>query len=109
MWQNALARTDRQWALAFARIESHYFAHGGWFPDGSLLTKENVDKIRHIPTTIVQGRYEIVCPCTSAYALHREWPEAKFVLVPDAGHSAKEPGIMHHLLQATDEYRHSAS
>ncbi|WFD34299.1 prolyl aminopeptidase [Malassezia cuniculi] len=115
-WENATCRLyvdadsiargdDPQWALAFARIESHYFVNHGFFPDGSLLTPDNIDKIRNIPTTIVQGRYDIVCPCTTAYALHKVWPEARFIIVPDAGHSAKEPGITHHLIEATDAYR----
>lgn len=94
-----------QWALAFARIESHYFYHEGWFPDGALLTREAIDKIRNIPAVIVQGRYDVVCPATTAWTLHKEWPEADFHLVPDAGHSAREPGIAHHLLEATDKFR----
>lgn len=115
-WENATCRLyvnaesiargdDLHWALAFARIESHYFVNHGFFADGALLTADNIDKIRGIPTTIVQGRYDIVCPCTTAYALHKAWPEARFIMVPDAGHSAKEPGITHHLIEATDAYR----
>lgn len=116
-WENATCRLyvdpasiarsdDAAWALAFARIEAHYFAHGGFFAtDGALLAQANVDRIRHIPTTIVQGRYDIVCPCATAWALHKAFPEARLVVVPDAGHSAKEPGIAHHLIEATDTYR----
>jgi proline iminopeptidase len=68
-----------------------------------------VRQIRHIPTTIVQGRYDVVCPCTTAFELHKQMPEAHFILVPDAGHSAKEPGITHHLVEATDRYRSIAA
>ena len=91
-------------ALAFSRIESHYFVNGGFFEcDGQLL--RDVGKIRHIPAVIVQGRYDIVCPPVSAWDLHRAWPEATLRLVPDAGHSAFEPGITHELIEATDRFR----
>lgn len=91
-------------ALAFARIECHYFVHRGFFErDGELL--ENVGRIRHIPTVIVQGRYDVVCPAESAWALHRAFPEADLRLVPDAGHSAFEPGNIHELIEATDRFR----
>jgi proline iminopeptidase len=91
--------------LAFARIECHYFKHGGFFrTDNQLL--EDVQKIRHIPAVIVQGRYDVVCPMDSAWALHRAWPEADLCIVPDAGHSAMEPGTVHELVQATDLYRY---
>ncbi len=90
-------------ADAFARIECHYFTHKGFFDtDGWLL--ENVQRIRHIPCTIVQGRYDVVCPMKSAWDLHRAWPEAKFVVVADAGHAASEPGILSALIDATDQY-----
>ncbi|KAI3483631.1 hypothetical protein L1887_53547 [Cichorium endivia] len=103
---NNLAKGEEDdWALAFARIENHYFINAGWMEDGQLLKKENIDKIRHIPATIVQGRYDVVCPATTAWDLHTVWPEADFHMVPDAGHSAKEPGIANHLVQATDKYR----
>lgn len=90
-------------ADAFARIECHYFVNKGFFEtDGWLL--ENVNKIRHIPTWIVQGRYDVVCPATSAYELHQAWPESKLIIVPDAGHSASEPGIRSNLIEATDHF-----
>lgn len=90
-------------ATAFARIECHYFMHQGFFTtDGQLL--HNIDRIRHIPGVIVQGRYDLVCPATTAWELHRAWPEARFVMVPDAGHSATEPGIASALLEATDQF-----
>ena len=90
-------------SLAFARIECHYFVNSGWVGgDRALLA--NVDKIRHIPGVIVQGRYDVVCPATSAWDLHRSWPEAELHLVPDAGHAAAEPGIVHELVRATDRF-----
>lgn len=90
-----------EFALAFARIECHYFVNGGFFePETQLL--DNVDSIRHLPAVIVQGRYDVVCPMTTAWELHQRWPEAEFVLVPDAGHSATEPGICSALVAATD-------
>jgi proline iminopeptidase len=90
-------------ALAFARIECHYFVHGGFFEsDGQLL--RDVARIRHLPATIVQGRYDVVCPMRSAWDLHRAWPESSLVIVPDAGHSAFEPGIAAALVVATDRY-----
>jgi proline iminopeptidase len=89
-------------AEAFARIECHYFVNGGFLREGQLL--EEVGKIRHIPGVIVQGRYDVVCPATSAWDLHRAWPEADLVIVPDAGHSAREPGIAAALRHATDRF-----
>jgi proline iminopeptidase len=91
-------------AEAFARIECHYFMHGGWLEGDKALLK-NVDRIRRIPATIVQGRYDVVCPIESAWALHRAWPEAELRIVEDAGHAAHEPGILHELISATDRYR----
>ncbi len=90
-------------ALTFARIECHYFTHKGFLESEDQLLR-NVDKIRHIPAVIVQGRYDTVCPMSSAWDLHRAWPEAEFFLVPDAGHSAFEPGIARALLSATDKF-----
>ncbi|MFO7276342.1 MAG: prolyl aminopeptidase [Pseudomonadota bacterium] len=96
-------QNDASFAAAFARIECHYFVNGGFFrSDGQLL--EDVGRIRHIPAVIVQGRYDVVCPMKSAWDLHRAWPEADFRIVPDAGHSAFEPGITHELVTATDRF-----
>ena len=93
-----------EFAVAFARIECHYFMHRAWLePPRDPLS--NVAKIRHIPGVIVQGRYDVVCPMESAWALHRAWPEADFRIVPDAGHSASEPGTIHELVEATDRFR----
>jgi proline iminopeptidase len=94
---------EDDFSLAFARIECHYFVHGAWLEGRELLA--NVSKIRHVPAVIVQGRYDVVCPMMSAWALHRAWPEAAFNLVADAGHSAFEPGITHELVTATDAFR----
>jgi proline iminopeptidase len=92
-----------EFALAFARIECHYFVNGGFFEvDGQLL--RDVDRIRHIPATIVQGRYDVVCPMRSAWDLHKVWPEADLKIIDAAGHSAFEPGIASALLAATDAY-----
>ncbi len=91
-------------ATAFARIECHYFVNGGFFEREDQLLAD-VDRIRHIPAVIVQGRYDVVCPMMSAWELHKAWPEAQFVIVPDAGHSAYEPGIVHHLIEATERFR----
>jgi len=94
-------------ALAFARIECHYFVNQGFFEVDDYLL-QNVDRIRHIPGVIVQGRYDVVCPTTTAWALHRAWPEAEFILVPEAGHSALEPGIIDALITATDAFANYA-
>ncbi|KAL8286447.1 hypothetical protein RQP46_004464 [Phenoliferia psychrophenolica] len=100
-----IARADEPgFADAFARIESHYFVNGGFIPDGELLKQENVDKIRHIPTVIVQGRYDCVCPATTAWELHKAFPEAEFIMIPDAGHSAIESGTQAALIRATDAF-----
>jgi proline iminopeptidase len=94
---------EDEFAVAFARIECHYFMNRGFFEQDDQLLK-NVDRIRHIPGVIVQGRYDVVCPATTAWELHRAWPEARFVMVQEAGHSATEPGISSALVEATDEF-----
>lgn len=92
-----------KWALQFARIESHYFVNAGFFAEGYVL--DNVDKIRHIPTTIVQGRYDVVCPFKTAWELHKRFPEAKFIISPEAGHSAGEVQNTNSLVAAADQWR----
>ena len=92
---------DMAYAEAFARIECHYFVNGGFFERETWIL-ETIDKIRGIPAVIVQGRYDVVCPAKSAWDLHKAWPEADLRLVPDAGHSAFEPGIVRELVSATD-------
>lgn len=93
---------ENQFADAFARIECHYFINRG-FLDSEDQLLHNVDRIRHLPAVIVQGRYDVVCPMITAWELHNEWPEAQFIVVPDAGHSMTEPGIRSALLDATDQ------
>ncbi|KAJ7285061.1 proline iminopeptidase [Mycena rebaudengoi] len=96
--------TDDDFANAFARIENHYFVNDGFMRDGQLLEAQEIDKIRHIPTIVVQGRYDVVCPATTAFALKKVWPELTLNIVPDAGHSAREPGISKLLVEATDKF-----
>jgi proline iminopeptidase len=95
---------EDDFAEAFARIENHYFVNGGFFSHPEQLL-DDVDRIRHIPAVIVQGRYDMCCPMTTAWDLHRRWPEADFQVVPDAGHAAAEPGTMDRLVTATDRFR----
>jgi proline iminopeptidase len=89
---------------AFARIECHYFTHGGFMDHPDQLL-DGVEAIRHIPAVIVQGRYDVVCPMTTSWELHRRWPEAEYRLVADAGHAATEPGIVDQLVRATDAFK----
>jgi proline iminopeptidase len=102
--QDSIAKFEEDaFAEAFARIECHYFINAGFLrTPGQLL--EDVPRIRHLPCTIVHGRYDVVCPLKSAWDLHRAWPEADLRIVPDAGHSAFEPGIISELVAATDRY-----
>ncbi len=95
---------EDDFAEAFARIENHYFVNGGFFTHPEQLL-DGVDRIRHIPAVIVQGRYDMCCPVTTAWDLHRRWPEADFRIVPDAGHAAMEPGTRSLLVDATDRFR----
>jgi proline iminopeptidase len=94
---------EDEFALAFARIEAHYFVNKGWFePEDQLL--RDAHRIRHIPGVIVQGRYDVVCPMESAWALHRAWPEADLVITPDCGHSAFDAPNCRALVAATDKF-----
>jgi proline iminopeptidase len=90
-------------AAAIARIETHYFVHGGFFESEDQLLR-GVERFRRTPGVIVQGRYDVVCPARSAWDLHRAWPESELVIVDDAGHSANEPGIRSALIEATDRF-----
>ena len=94
--------SDPHFALAFARIENHYFVHGGWLEDEQLL--RNAHRLRAIPCVIVHGRYDMPCPARYAYALHKAWPEADFQLIEGAGHAWTEPGILDQLVAATDRF-----
>lgn len=89
-------------ALAFARIENHYFIHGGWLEDGQLI--RDAEKLANIPGVIIQGRYDMACPAETAWALHRAWPQARFEMIEGAGHAYNEPGILDALIRATDEF-----
>ncbi len=100
--------SDPEFALAFARIECHYFMNNAFFKSDNYLI-ENVDRIRRIPGVIVQGRYDVVCPLTSAWDLHRAWPEADLHIIPDAGHSISESGIINALVEATDNFARAQS
>ncbi len=90
-------------AYALARIEAHYFVNDLFMEENQLL--RDIDRIRHLPGVIVQGRYDMVCPIYTADELHRVWPEAEYVVVPDAGHSAMEPGIRSALIRAMERLR----
>jgi len=92
-----------RFAEAFARIEAHYFVNRGFLERDDQLLRD-VKRIRDIPGVIVQGRYDVVCPMRSAWDLHRAWPEAKLVVVPDAGHSMTEPGIRSALITETERF-----
>ncbi len=92
------------YAVAFARIECHYFMNGGFFsPDDQLLRKAH--HLAAIPAVIVHGRYDVVTPVKNAVDLHREWPQADLRIVADAGHATTEPGIVHELVTATNKFR----
>ena len=93
-----------EFADAFARIEAHYFYHKGFFPSEDYLL-ESVKNFAHLPALIVQGRYDMVCPAKTAYELHQAWPESELKIIPDAGHSLMEPGILKCLMQALQEYQ----
>ncbi len=111
VWENALASmgnngamvdVPQNYALAFARLECHYFINGAFLEEGQLL--QDLHKIAHIPAVIVQGRYDMICPPTSAYELAQAWPKASLQMVPAAGHALSEPGIMRALVQATNDW-----
>lgn len=93
---------EQRFALAFARIENHYFVHDGWLEEGQLL--RDAGRLRGIPGAIVHGRYDMPCPARYAYALHKAWPDADFHLIEGAGHAYSEPGILDQLMRATDRF-----
>ncbi|MET3825148.1 proline iminopeptidase [Sphingomonas sp. PvP055] len=96
------AFSDGHFALAFARIENHFFVHDAWLEDGQLL--RDAGRLAGIPGTIVHGRYDMPCPARYAYALHKAWPDADFHLIEGAGHAYSEPGILDQLIRATDRF-----
>jgi proline iminopeptidase len=90
-------------AIAFARIECHFFVNGGFFDrDDQIIA--HMDRIRHIPGVIVQGRYDVVTPMTTAWELHKTWPKSELKIIQDAGHAASEPGIVDALVRATNKF-----
>jgi proline iminopeptidase len=93
---------DPAYALAFARIENHYFVNGGWLRGRQLL--DDAGTLEGVPGVIVQGRYDMCTPATTAWELHRAWPGSELVMVPDAGHAFNEPGILDALIAATDRF-----
>ena len=93
---------DGEYALAFARIENHYFVHQGWLEEGQLI--RDAYKLAHIPGVIVQGRYDMACPAQTAWDLHRAWPQADFHMVEGAGHAYNQPGVLELLMAATDRF-----
>ncbi len=95
------------YALAFARIESHYFFNGGFLRSNNQLLEDAI-RIAHLPATIVHGRYDVVTPLKNAWDLVQLWPKANLRIVPDAGHSMTEPGIVHEIVTATDSYAYPA-
>lgn len=94
-------------ALGVGRLEAHYFRHLGFFTPDQLVA--NVGRISHLPAVIVQGRYDVICPPQSAWALHQAWPGARLQMVEDAGHSAMEPGISNSLVAATERFKRDGS
>ena len=98
----AAAHGEDHFALAFARLENHYFVHDAWLEEGQLL--RDAHRLHRIPGVIVHGRYDMPCPARYAWALHKAWPEAEFHLIEGAGHAYSEPGILDRLLRATDGF-----
>ena len=93
---------DDRFAIAFARIENHYFKHAGWLDEGQLL--RDAGRLHGIPGVIVHGRYDMPCPARFAWSLHKAWPDAEFHLIEGAGHAYSEPGILDRLIRATDRF-----
>ena len=92
-------------AVALARIECHFFTNRCWFETDDQLIR-NAPRLREIPSVIVHGRYDVVCPVKNAFDLHAVWPEAELKIVPDAGHAVDEPGILRELLAATEKFKY---
>nr|OQO18134.1 hypothetical protein B0A51_15206 [Rachicladosporium sp. CCFEE 5018] len=103
--EDVLAKlSNDEWVLSHGRIETHYFVNGAFLKEGQLLAEENVQKIRHIPTTIVQGRLDLVCVPKVAWALHKALPQSELHFVAGAGHSAMEPATKAKLIEVCDKY-----
>ncbi|MEM9970733.1 MAG: prolyl aminopeptidase [Pseudomonadota bacterium] len=115
-WENTLAsisndgpgaESPAEYARAFARLENHYFSHGGFLEHDGWI-EANLDRIADIPGTIVQGRYDMICPPASAYRLNEAWPRSRLRIVPRAGHALSEPGISAELVRTMNTLRRSA-
>lgn len=102
-YETITTEEQKRHALALARLEAHYFKHHVTAPENSLL--HHIDVIRHIPTKIIQGRYDVICPIETAHRLKQAWPEAHYTVVPDAGHSALDPALLSRLIEATEHYK----
>ena len=100
----SVAEEDVPAEIALARIEAHYFVNGAFLASEDQLLRD-VEKVRHLPCVIVQGRYDMVCPAVSAWDLHEAWPGSRLAIVPASGHSADEPGIVSALVDATEEWK----
>lgn len=94
-------------SLGIGRLEAHYFLHDGFLAEDQLIRE--IDRIRHLPAVIVQGRYDVICPPLTAARLHAAWPQAKFWMIADAGHSSYEPGTMAALVAATEQFKRQGS
>ena len=112
-WENTLASmandgpggdSPAEYARAFARLENHYFSHAGFLEHDGWI-EANLDALKGVPGTIVQGRYDMICPPASAHRLHKAWPESKLVFIPRAGHALSEPGISAELVRTMDSLR----
>ena len=99
--------SDPKFALAFALIENHYFVNKGFLEHENQLIESGINIIRDIPTVIVQGRYDIVCPISTAWELSQNWPEAELIVAPSSGHTAFELEITHELIKATNTFADS--
>ena len=93
---------EDKYAIAFARIENHFFVNGGWLEEGQLL--RDAGKLRNIPGVIVHGRYDMPCPLKYAWQLAKAWPDADFHIIEAAGHAMSEPGILDQLIRANDRF-----
>ncbi len=112
-WENALASIDNpgrpidtptEYALAFAKLENHYFSHGAFLErDGQIL--QDMPRIAHIPGTIVQGRHDMICPPATAWNLHKRWPSSELKMIHKAGHALSEPGIAAELVRVMDKLK----
>ena len=110
-WENALASIENDgamidspadYALAFARLENHYFQNRAFLSEDQQILR-NMTRIAHVPGTIVQGRHDMICPPQAAWSLHKSWPTSEFRMIPRAGHAVSEPGIAAELVRTTDK------